>query len=95
MTTLEREILQIINDATNSEYISTLKVFVDDDIYTLQLFLNFYMSPMVFCYQGTEEEFKDFIKSEMKSRKLQDVFRYEVIRDILLPGTEECVCDEE
>lgn len=52
------------------------------------------MSPMVFAYQGTEQEFKDYIKEEMKSRKLQKIFRYEVIRDIILPGDERCEDEE-
>ena len=89
MTTLEKEILNIINETTDSEYIGKLKVVVDDDSYTLGLYLNLEMSPMVFSYQGSEQEFKDFIREEMKSKKLQNIFRYEVIRDILLPGMEE------
>lgn len=95
MTTLEKEILNIINEATDSEYIGKLKVVVDDDSYTLGLYLNLEMSPMVFSYQGSEQEFKDFIREEMKSKKLQNIFRYEVIRDILLPGMEEYEDDEE
>lgn len=95
MTTLEKEILEIINDATDSEYIGKLKVIVDDDSYTLGLYLNLDMKPMVFYYQGNEDGFKSFIRDEMKSRKLQKVFRYEVIRDILLPGMEECEDEEE
>ena len=42
-----------------------------------------------------KEEFKEFVREEMKSRKPQKVFRYEVIRDILLPGMEEYEDDEE
>lgn len=95
MTTLEKEILNIINEATDSEYIGKLKVVVDDDSYTLGLYLNLEMSPMVFSYQGDEQGFKDFIREEMKSKKLQNIFRYEVIRDILLPGMEEYEDDEE
>ena len=95
MTTLEKEILNIINETTDSEYIGKLKVVVDDDSYTLGLYLNLEMSPMVFSYQGSEQEFKDFIREEMKSKKLQNIFRYEVIRDILLPGMEEYEDDEE
>ena len=95
MTTLEKEILEIINDATDSEYIGKLKVIVDDDSYTLGLYLNLDMKPMVFYYQGDQDGFKSFIRDEMKSRKLQKVFRYEVIRDILLPGMEECEDEEE
>lgn len=95
MTTLEQEILDIINEATDSEYIGKLKVIVDDNLYTLGLYLNREMTPTVLSYQGTEDEFKQFILEEMKSRKLQKVFRYEVIRDILLPGTDEYENDEE
>lgn len=95
MTTLEKEILEIINDATDSEYIGKLQVVVDDGFYTLKLYLNLEMVPMIFSYQGTEQEFKNFIYEEMKNRKLQKVFRYEVLRDILLPGMEEYEDDEE
>ena len=95
MTTLEKEILNIINEATDSEYIGKLKVIVDDDLYNLGLYLNREMTPTVLSFQGTEEEFKKFVREEMKSRKLQKVFRYEVIRDILLPGMEEYEDDEE
>ena len=100
MTTLEKEILNIINETTDSEYIGKLKVIIDDisnndKLYTLGLYLNFEMSPMILSYQGTEEEFKNFIREEMKSRKLQKVFRYEVIRDILLPGMDEYEDEEE
>lgn len=95
MTTLEKEILEIINDATDSEYIGKLQVVVDDGFYTLKLYLNLEMVPMIISYQGTEQEFKDFIYEEMKNRKLQKVFRYEVLRDILLPGMEEYEDDEE
>lgn len=86
MTTLEKEILEIINETTNAEYIGKLKVIVDDNLYNLGLYLNREMSPTILSFQGTEKEFKNFIREEMKSRKPQKVFRYEVIRDILLPG---------
>ena len=95
MTTLEKEILDIINETTDSEYIGKLKVIVDDDLYDLGLYLNREMTPTVLSFQGTEDEFKEFVREEMKSRKLQKVFRYEVIRDILLPGMEEYEDDEE
>ena len=95
MTTLEKEILDIINESTDSEYIGKLKVIVDDDLYNLGLYLNREMTPTVLSFQGAEEEFKEFVREEMKSRKPQKVFRYEVIRDILLPGMEEYEDDEE
>lgn len=95
MTALEKEILNIINEATDSEYIGKLKVIVDDNLYNLGLYLNREMTPTVLSFQGTEEEFKEYVRDEMKLRKPQRVFRYEVIRDILLPGMEEYEDDEE
>lgn len=95
MTTLEKEILNIINEATDSEYIGKLKVIVDDNLYNLGLYLNREMTPTVLSFQGTEDEFKEFVREEIKHRKPQKVFRYEVIRDILLPGMEEYENDEE
>ena len=95
MSELEKEILEIINCEIEGEYIGKLKVVVDDDFYTLKLYLNLEMVPMIISYQGTEQEFKNFIYEEMKNRKLQKVFRYEVLRDILLPGMEEYEDDEE
>jgi hypothetical protein len=95
MTTLEKEILNIINEATDSKYIGKLKVIVDDNLYTLGLYLNLEMHPMILSYEGTEEGFKKFIRDEMKTRKLQNVFRYEVLRDILLPGMVKYEDDEE
>jgi hypothetical protein len=61
MTTLEKEILNIINEATDSEYIGKLKVIVDDNSYTLGLYLNLELHPMILSYEGTEEGFKKFI----------------------------------
>lgn len=94
-TLLEQEILKIINEVTESEYIGKLEVDVDDDWYTLKLYLNMHLSPMVFAFQGTEEQFKNYIKEEMKARKLEKIFRYQVLREILLPFEEECDEDED
>ncbi len=73
MNKLELEILDIINDSTESEYIGKLSVKVDEDIYSLYLFHNQNESPMVLSYQGTEDEFKGFINKEMAIRKIESV----------------------
>lgn len=39
-------------------------------------------SPLVLAYQGTEEEFKNYIKEEIKKRRLEKVMRYEVRREL-------------
>lgn len=104
MESLGNQILDIIEEVTCCEYIGKLEVITDDGNvpdcskcsnkeyipknYTLNLYLNMYMSPMVFYYEGTEEGFKEFIREEIKRRKLEKVLRYEVIRE--LPAIEEC-----
>ena len=37
------------------------------------MYLNLEYSPLIMSYQGTKEQFKDFIKKEIKSRKLERV----------------------
>lgn len=73
MTELEEEIRQIINDITEREYITKLSVRHDDDIWTLYLYLNRELVPMVMSIQGTEDQFKRFVKREMKKRRLHEV----------------------
>lgn len=73
MTKIEEEIRQIINDVTEREYITRLQVTQDNDIWTLYLFLNRELVPLVMGIQGDEETFKKFVRSEMKKRRLQEV----------------------
>ncbi len=77
MTNLELEIKAIIEKATCTKYIGKLKVFKetvgDSTLWTLLLYLNLELSPMVLAYEGTEDQFKDFVYSEMKTRKLYNV----------------------
>ena len=79
---LANEILNIIDETIEGEYVGKLEVIVDDDWYTLNLFMNMHNSPLVLAYQGTEEEFKNYIREEIKKRKLEKVMRYEVIREL-------------
>lgn len=79
---LANEILNIIDETIEGEYVGKLEVIVDDDWYTLNLFMNMYNSPLVLAYQGTEEEFKNYIREEIKKRKLEKVMRYEVRREL-------------
>ena len=73
MENLEKEILEIINKAIGGKYIGGLKILIEDDIYELLLYLNQEMAPLVLSYQGTESEFKEFIRKEMKTRQLERV----------------------
>jgi len=79
---LANEILNIIDETIEGEYVGKLEVIVDDDWYTLNLFMNMHNSPLVLAYQGTEEEFKNYIREEIKRRRLEKVFRYEVRREL-------------
>lgn len=79
---LANEILNIVDETIEGEYVGKLEVIVDDDWYTLNLFMNMHNSPLVLAYQGTEEEFKNYIREEIKKRKLEKVMRYEVRREL-------------
>lgn len=82
MTELEEEIRQIINDTTEREYITKLHVGHDGDIWTLYLYLNRELVPLVMSIQGDEEKFKKFVKREMKKRRLEEVKYWKTTREI-------------
>ena len=73
MENLEKEIWEIINEAIGGKYVGGLKILIEDDIYELLLYLNQEMAPLVLAIQGTESEFKEFIRKEMKTRQLERV----------------------
>ena len=75
---LETEIRNIINETINGKYIGKLKVQKEDFddgtvLWALFLYLDMEMSPVIMAYQGSEDEFKEFIRKEIKSRKLEMV----------------------
>ena len=82
MTEIEEEIRQIINDTTERVYITKLHVRHEDGIWTLYLYLNRELVPMVMGYEGTEEGFKKFVRDEMKSRRLEEVKYWKTTREI-------------
>lgn len=81
MTELEKEIKQIIEETTNSKYISTLKVVEEDGYYELLMHLNQEQAPLHLGIQGTVDDFKNFIKEEMKFRKNNDVRYWKGVQD--------------
>lgn len=90
MTKIEEEIKQIINDVTEREYITKLQVSHEDDIWTLYLFLNRELVPLVISIQGDEKRFKQFVAEEMKHRRLHEVKYWRTERT--LPALE---CNED
>ena len=78
MTEIEKQIKEIIEEVIEGKYIGRLKVVtepINDNsiLWMLLLYLDLEMTPMILAYEGTEDDFKEFIRSEMKSRKLQTV----------------------
>lgn len=88
MTTLESEIKTIIEEVICGKYIGKLKVVkeeVDENIlWMLLLYLNMELSPMILAYEGTEEQFKSFVRNEIKTRKLHDVRFWTAIQEFPL-----------
>lgn len=81
MDRLEEDILNIINETIEGKYIGKLKVIHEDGIYQLLLFLDRFYTPTILAYEGTEDEFKKFIKKEIKSRKYEKFGWYKITRE--------------
>lgn len=107
MTELEQEVLCIINEVTENCYIGKLKVLVtkperqcgepcqelNDTIYELYLYLDRWRTPIVLSYEGTEEEFKNFVREEIRKNKYEKIHFYKITRELLIP--EEIERDDE
>jgi len=80
---IESELRQIINDTICGKYLGKLQVIRDEDEegtinWALLLYLDTEMSPIIMACQGTEDHFKEFVREEIKHRKLQGVKFYSV-----------------
>ena len=110
MTELEHEVLCIINEVTENCYTGKLKVLVtpperhrcdsdcipmNDTIYELYLYLDRWRTPIVLSYEGTEDEFKQFIRDEFKKNKYEKVHFYKITREPLIPPKVESDWDNE
>lgn len=99
MTKLEQEVLCIINEVTESCYTGRLKVTVtnqerqcgdpkcrklNDTIYELYLYLDRYYTPIVLSFEGTEDEFKEFVRNEIKKNKYEKIHFYKITREPLV-----------
>jgi hypothetical protein len=109
MTELEQEVLCIINEVTESCYTGKLEVNVfeprwqcgdteclpfNNTIYELRLYLDRWFAPLVLSYEGSEQEFKDFIREEFKKNKYEKVRFYSITREPI-PIEEEIDWDDE
>ena len=82
MTAIEEEIKQIIDNTTERKYITKLQVSHTDDIWTLYLYLNRELVPLVMSIQGDEKLFKRFVAEEMRKRRLQEVKYWKTNREL-------------
>lgn len=80
MTQLECELLDIINDTIKGKYIGKLEAGKDGNMYCLALYLNRTTTPAISLMKEckTEQEFKDFVREEIKKRKLENVSYWSV-----------------
>lgn len=81
MTALENEILEIINEVTDHCYIGKLTVIEEDDSYTLRLGLNTPNASTVLYYQGSVEDFKKYIKEEIKRRRYPEIEYWNTLKE--------------
>ena len=110
MTELEQEVLCIINEVTENCYTGKLKVLVtpperhpcdsncvqmNDTIYELYLYLDRWRTPIVLSYEGSRDEFKQFIRDEIKKNKYEKVHFYKITREPLVIDDEEIERDDE
>lgn len=100
MSTLENEILDIINTTVEGCYIGGLKVIVEDEctcknrcikLYILLLYMDSSVYPSIQIGKEctNDSEFKEYIRDEIKHRKLQSVSYSRLVQE--LPSI---VCDE-
>lgn len=95
MTTLEQEILEIINQVIDGKYIGKLRVIYEDGIYELYIYFDRWYTPTILAYEGTEDEFKKFVKKEFKKNQYQKVKFWEINREIIPLDEEEFEEDED
>lgn len=84
LSALENEILDIINETTESIYTGGLKVVYEDGIYMLFLYLDIEFAPIQLAYEGSENDFKQYIKDELKSRRLECIPRGRLVQQVII-----------
>lgn len=80
MDRLECEILKIINETVEGKYIGKLRVTKEGNVYCLDLFLNNTTLPAISFIKECKDEadFKEFVRKEIKARKLEKVSFWQV-----------------
>lgn len=92
LSDLENEILDIINEVTESIYVGGLKVTYEYGIYTLFLYLDVEYAPIQLAYEGSEEDFKNYVRTEFKSRRLENIRRGRLVQQVIINHEERRDC---
>ncbi len=66
-------IRDIINEVTESKYISKIDVKQEDGFYRLQFDLGCRQAPFALGFTGTEDELLEFVRKEFKKRRLESI----------------------
>ena len=83
MTSLEQEILCVINNAIGGKYIGKFKVFYEDNVgWVLLLHMNQEQAPMNFVYDGTWEQFKKYIWNEIHFRHMEIASFFQAVQEL-------------
>jgi hypothetical protein len=54
-------------------------------MWELRLYLDRWFTPVVLAFEGTEDEFKEFVRKEIKTRKMEKTKYYSITRYPLVP----------
>ena len=58
----EQEVYELIKETTGYEYIGKLRILNDGNMWQLLLYFDREYTPTVFAMEGTETEFKKFLR---------------------------------
>ncbi len=94
MTKIEQEILDIINTTIDGKYIGKLHVYHTGNIWELRIYLDRWYTPTVLACEGTEDDFKKFIRKEFKTRKIEKTKYYSISRYPIIVPEQNIECDE-
>lgn len=80
-TDLEKQVLASIEEIYECKYTKELSVTQNGDYYTLKLFLHNPITPSIVISQecASDEEFLQYIKKELKDRRLDRSQQYKLI----------------
>ena len=77
----EQEVYELIKETTGYEYIGKLQVLNNGNMWQLLLYFDREYTPTIFAMEGTENEFRKFLRREFKTRKMEKTRYYKIVRE--------------